>query len=717
MAAIGSIRKHSTLLLIIVAVALLSFLVNPGSKLFQRDNTSEKFIVVGKEHLTHEFYMHAYNARKEQMKEQAERTLLPEEEFQINEQLYNMLIDSVLYAIQANNLGITVTNDELNDLVAGPHPHQYAAQFFNQGNGYDMRLAQQFLDNMEQFDSVARVRYMELEAYIEKEALSNKYLNLLAKAYYMPKAFARKVQEENSWKADLEIVQVPYSSPLISDDNITVDDKDLKKWYDANKYRFKQEKEQRVVDYVMFPIQPSEIDLIEIEKNVMDMYEEFTQTEEPKLFVNRMPSSRFDSTYFKMGELPMEIDSALFFAPVGTFVPPYIDRDNMWTFAKLLAAEMRPDSINISSFIIANYGMQNSPREKEESDKIVDTAYAMAMAGIDFHQVAQQYSDVQIPENPEQFSEWIEDASQFEFAQTLFDTLYKSSPGAIVKYELPNITYLFKINEKTAAQRKIQVAIGRKLIEASTETVENIESAANNFANGTDSYEKFSEAVIKHNLNKRTFDRVEKMTYALPGTNGNGCREIIKWIYDEKTNKGDVSQYALDNMFVVVVLKDIYPEGYKTLENEQVKSTAEMMAKRDKKLEMLEEMLKKTLSEQSSMTKIAAKYETEVDTATVSFADRNLSRFGPEGKMIGQIFAQRDAKTAVYKGEMGVYVVKINKFDMPTLDIESSNLSENMYIQQNARMYQDRILNPQNSTVTKSLKKLYKIEDNRYIVF
>jgi len=286
-----------------------------------------------------------------------------------------------------------------------------------------------------------------------------------------------------------------------------------------------------------------------------------------------------------------------------------------------------------------------------------------------------------------------------------------------VKYELPNITYLFKINEKTAAQRKIQVAIGRKLIEASTETVENIESAANNFANGTDSYEKFSEAVIKHNLNKRTFDRVEKMTYALPGTNGNGCREIIKWIYDEKTNKGDVSQYALDNMFVVVVLKDIYPEGYKTLENEQVKSTAEMMAKRDKKLEMLEEMLKKTLSEQSSMTKIAAKYETEVDTATVSFADRNLSRFGPEGKMIGQIFAQRDAKTAVYKGEMGVYVVKINKFDMPTLDIESSNLSENMYIQQNARMYQDRILNPQNSTVTKSLKKLYKIEDNRYIVF
>jgi len=719
MAAIGSIRKHSTLLLIVVAVALLAFILGDFSRKGRGVKIYEKFIVVGKEYLSHEQYTNAYNARKESVKERMERSLTPKEDFEINEQLYNELVDSILFAMQANSLGITVTDKELRDLVAGPQPHQYAAQFFSQGSGYDMRLAQNFLDNMDQYDSLSKARYLELEAYVEKEVLINKYLNLLTKAYYMPKAFTRKMQEESSWKAELEIVQVPYSSPLVSDDKITVSDQDLKKWYDANKYRFKQEQEQRAVDYVIFPIQPSEADLIEIEENVMNMYEEFMQTDEPKLFVNRMPDSRFDSTYCKVGELPHEIDTALFFASVGTFVPPYIayvDGKDMWTFAKLLAAETRPDSVNISFIVVADYGLQQEiRRKKEESEQIVDSILLALKFGVDFYEIAEKYSDYPITQMPDSGRIWLEDGiAPYIFGSNIFDTIYSFNPGAIIKREIIGATLFIKLHEKTAAERKIQVAIGRKSIDASTETIETIESAANNFANGTDSYEKFNEAVIKYNLDKRSFDRVEKMTYALPGTGGSNCREPIKWIYDDKTQKGDVSQYPLENMYVVVVVKDIYLKGYKTLDNEQVKATAEMMAKNDKKAEMLEEILKKSLSESASIAKIAEKYNTEVETAIVSFADRNFSRFGPESKIIGQIFAQKEANTAVYKGEMGVYAVKINKFDIPTIDIESSAANDDMYVRQAAMRYQDRILN---GGGTRALKKMYKIEDNRYKIF
>jgi len=198
----------------------------------------------------------------------------------------------------------------------------------------------------------------------------------------------------------------------------------------------------------------------------------------------------------------------------------------------------------------------------------------------------------------------------------------------------------------------------------------------------------------------------------LPGTTGNGCRDIVKWIYDEKTKKGDVSQvYSLDNMYVVVVLKDIYEEGYKTLE--QVKEYAEAMAKQEKKIDMLAELLKKSLAETASITKIAEKYETEVAEATISFGDRYFSRFGPENKVIGQIFAQKDTKTAVYKGDYGVYVVKINKFETPTIDIENSKSASDMYIQQNTMMYQNRVAREG----VKALKKLYKIVDNRFHTF
>ena len=106
MAAIGNIRKHSTLLLIFVGVALLAFIVGDRAASGFRSGQSwvEKFIVVGKEHLTYERYMSDYNARKELIKERAEHTLTPEEDFQINEQLYNELIDSLLFAIQGQTL-------------------------------------------------------------------------------------------------------------------------------------------------------------------------------------------------------------------------------------------------------------------------------------------------------------------------------------------------------------------------------------------------------------------------------------------------------------------------------------------------------------------------------------------------------------------------------------------------------------------------------------
>jgi len=106
MAAIGRIRKHSTLLLIVVAVALLAFILGDFTRKGGRTSIAEKFIVAGKSRLSHEQFMNAFNARKEQIKAQRpEQPLSPEEEFQVNEQLYNELLDSMLFAMQTNAFG------------------------------------------------------------------------------------------------------------------------------------------------------------------------------------------------------------------------------------------------------------------------------------------------------------------------------------------------------------------------------------------------------------------------------------------------------------------------------------------------------------------------------------------------------------------------------------------------------------------------------------
>ncbi len=708
MAVIGSIRKHSTILLIIVALALLAFLLGDFARKGNNNKIYDKFISVGNEDISYFTYMNKYDQYREIQKANNEgHNLSTEEDFRLGMQVYDELIDSVIFAKQAGYLGITITPEELRDLVAGPNPHQMLAQLFSDGTGYSMQIAQQFLDNIENYDSALVNYYMQIENYIEKETFHNKYLNLLSGAYYMPKAFAQKVTDEASLKADLEVVQIPYSSELVSDDKISFKEADLKKCYEENKYRFKQDEEYRDVEYVIFNIEPSETDLKNIEEDVHQLFEEFTKTDRPDYFVNRLVDSRYDSAYVKRGVLEPGIDTLLFDAPVGTFVEPYIDGE-YWKFAKLLSSQIRPDSINVSFIVIGNQGTQNSPRKKEDSQKLVDTAYAMVMMGADFYTVAKQYSDQPIPEDPALSRIWIEDGSGSE--QMFFDTLYKSAPGSIVKYEMPYQTYIFKINERTSMEHKIRVAMGRKQIAASKETINNIESAANNFVNGTDTYQKFADAVVANNLNKRTNDRLVKMSYTLPGIREGG-REVVRWIFDKNTEKGTVSHvFSLEDMYVVVVLKDIYPEGYRTLAQEQVRTQIEAMVKRDKKAEKLEEILKQALAANTSLNTIATNNNTTPSTVNVAFSDRNFGHYGPEIKVIGKIFGgSSTGKTEVLKGEMGVYAVKVNKIDVPTLDATNANNNNvSMMIQQNTMMYQNRVVN----NGTRALRKMYKIKDN-----
>ncbi len=715
MAAIGSIRKHSTLLLIIVALALLAFLLGDLSGNNRGNKVYDKFITIGNQNISYNDFLDKSDMTKNIMRRlNGIQQFTPDQDFQLGIQAYDELVDSVILAKQTAYLGITITADELRDLVSGPNPHQLAQQFFSAGEGvYNMQAAQQFLDNMDQYDTTTIFYYMSyIEPTIEKDAFMSKYFNLLTGAYHLPKAFAEKMANESMLKSNIELVQIPYSSSLASDDKISFTEEDLKACYEKNKYRFKQDEELRSVEYVMFNIEPTEEDLRNIEEEVNTLFEEFKVADRPDYFVNRLIDSRYDSSFHKLGELGQGIDTLLFNAPDGTFAEPFIDGE-YWKFAKLLSSQSRPDSVNITLIGIAHNGMdQNSPRKKEESDKIADTAYMMARIGMDFYEVAKQYSDIPIEQQPDQGRFWMEDGKMDQLTQLFFDSLYMLPVGSIKRMDLPRYgaTYIFRVNEKTVPQRKIRVAIARKQITPSKETVNNIENKANNFVNGTDDYQKFKEAAVKYSVDPRINDRVMKMDYSLPGIQAGG-REIVRWIYGEETKKGMVSHvFTLEDMYVVAVLKDIYQKGYRTLEQEQVRSQVESMVKRDKKAELLENTLKQSLS--SGLSTIAANNNVTVDTITVSFADRNFGRYGPEGKVIGKLFASKEGSTDILKGDMGVYAVKINSFDVPSMDVSQSNQSNiEMIMMQNRMMNQNRFQNG-----VRFMRKIYEINDNMILV-
>ncbi len=713
MAAIGTIRKHSAILLTIVAIALLAFILGDFSK--RRTNTMyDKFLKISKSNISYNEYL----VQLEQMKERyrinsGQQNLSQQEDFEVGEALYNQLVDSVLIAEQSAYLGIMVTAEELRSAVSGPNAHEYAQRFFSDGTAYNMQLANQFLDNMDQYDSNVRKAYLDLEHYIERELATNKYVNLVTNSFYTPSAFIQKEEEENKLVATVDVLQVPYSNELVSDDKITITDNDIEKWYKENKYRFVQDKEYREVEYVIFKIEPTMTDLQNIENQVMEMYEEFATTDRPQDFVNRMPSSRFDSTYFKQGEMIPAIDTILFNAQEGTLVPPFVDGD-YWTFAKLLNVRMRPDTISVASFVITTENNQQISRTKEEYQAKLDSAIVAAKTMADFNKVSEMFSDYPMSQQPDSGRMILTDGEPT--TQYMFDSIIKGKVGDVFTFDVPmyGYTLVVKCEAQSTPIRKIQVAVGKKEITASQESIENLESQAHSFVNGLATIEAFDNAVTEQNLNKRSFAKVEPMTYNLPGMTANG-REIVKWIYDNKTKQGDISNvYALEDMFVVVALKGIYPKGYMSLEEEQIKNYAETMAKRDKKAAILQDLLKKDVQAGMSMTAIAEKYEVEEQKdIQTTFADYNFSHYGPEQKLIGKLFGQKNNEQFVIEGEMGVYLIKVNKIDVPSIEAKLDETKTSDMQAQYKMMFNNRVQRGLNTT----LQKMVKIEDNRSKVF
>lgn len=713
MAVIGKIRKHSVILLLIVAIALLAFIL--GDFIKPGNSGLKEFITIDKDKISYYDYMDKYNYYSGLLKENNAENI----EYEANNYTYNEMVDSIVLSKQLIPLGISVTAEELNELMAGDNPHPDARRFFGGPDGkYDKQIAQGFLANMEQYDSAVVAAYLYWETAIEKQTLLNKYLNLLGKSYYLPKVFARKLHEETEMKAHVQLTHVPYTNDLVSDDKIKFTEDDIKQWYEKNLYRFPQDQEMRNIDYVIFEILPSEQDLQEIENDIRQKYDEFLASAEPEIYINSMIDSRYDSTFFKQNELPSHIDTLLINAPIGTLVEPFIEGD-YWMFAKLLDVKNRPDSIHVNFIFVAKEGMQNAPRKGEESKLLIDSAFMALLAGQNFYEVANQFSDFKPDPQNDSARVWLADGSSEVFfdrstAQSLFDTLYQHVPGTMTKYESQFGTWIFIVNHRTTIEKKIQVAIGKRIIDASTETFDNIESAANNFVNGTDNYEKFDKKVKDLNLNKRNFERLTAMAYTIPGITSN-AREIIRWAFDEDTKKGTVSNvFHLDNVFVVATLKSIYPKGHMDLE--QVRTFAETMVKRDKKAEKLSTLLTASMAKSKNLQTIASQYKSTVDTVLVSFTDRNFGHYGPEPGLIGKIFAQKpQSGIQLMKGDMGMYVLNVVEIKMPSSLQMNNNQAQNteMQQQQQSMMYQNKV---QNSSMP-SLKKVYKIVDNRYKVF
>jgi peptidyl-prolyl cis-trans isomerase D len=701
MAAIGRIRKHSGLLLIIIGLALLAFIL--GDFVRKGQSHENKIAVIDGQKVSWNEFENRFKAAEEKFKQQSgKENFTSEETFQIREYAWNTLLREYLLTKQYEKLGIVVTEEEMNDLTIGKNPDPMIRQLFSdpETGAFNPAQVQQYMQNRDQAKPEERKFLDGVLKDIETNRYASKYNYLIAKSYYLPKPLAKKMYEDYSSNASLRVVQANYK--LIDDKTIKLTDEDYKKWYEDHKYMFEQPEEVRDIDYVIYDVVPTPADLKAIEENVAKMYAEFKETADPISYVNTLPDTKYDSTFFSKGKLPLSLDSLAFSASVGDFMAPVIE-NNEYLFAKVLDIKMRPDSIKASHILIQYDGARNAKtkRTKEEAKHLADSIMIQAKKATNmFAMFALKFSEYPTVKKDSGDLSWMTDGNPN--LQLFFDSLYTLNNNGIRIVETALGYHVMMVTDQTAAMKKVRLAIAKKDIEPSERTIQDVYSVANKFASENENTTKFNESIVKQGLAKRTADNTKAMEYTLPGVKDG--REIIRWAYDEKTEKDMVSQvFDVDGKYVVATLKDIKPKGFASLE--QVKPMIESLVKRDKKAEQLIEKMK---AKTSNPSELAAQFQTTVDTvANFSFGAMNLYNYGPEQEVIGAISAMKAGQVSKpLKGNMGVYVVYYDQFTPAPATTDYKMVSMQM-----ANMFAQRVSNETFNALQKSVKiKDYRVK-------
>lgn len=705
MAVIGTIRKQSGLLVIIVGVALAAFVL--GDFLSPRGGRQQSFNIaeVLGEEISYTYFDEKFEQNLEnQKRNQNKENFTQEEIFQIRQQTFDQIVQSIVLQNEYEKIGISVTADELFDQIQGENPHPYILQFFKdpQTQQYDPELVRNYIRQLDQMDPTSRGQWEQFTEAIKDDRYRTKYTSLITKGYFLPDTFLAMDFLERKTTATARLVGVRYNT--IADSLVTVDDEDLQDYYEKYKQDYKQE-ESRDIEYVIFDVRPSATDRKNIREDVFAIYEDFQTAENTTLFVNSESVNRYDSTFFKEGELPIRIDTALFNGEVGKFVAPYI-QDNQWHMAKLVDIQYRPDSMKASHVLISYQGAlradQSISRTREEARTLADSLLNIAKAAPDrIEEIAVSFSDD--PSSAENSGDlgWFADGSMvYPFNQAVLE----NPIGEVTLAESQFGFHIIKVTGKKDPTKKVRVAVIDIDVTPSQNTFQDMYAQASDFQGNATSPEAFDTLATNMGLQKRTATYLERMTNRIAGLDF--PRSVIQWAYLEDLESGAVSPvFTMEDKYVVAILTAIHEEGIPPLS--EVRDNLEPLVRTDLKGDVLVERMKKALEKTQDLEQLALSFGTKVDTAErITMATRNIAGYGNESNVIAKIFTMEPGEFAgPIKGNNTAFFVVLDEKSLPSPDEDNT-----IYRRQLLMNFQAKV---NNNSFINVLEEEADIEDNR----
>jgi peptidyl-prolyl cis-trans isomerase D len=699
MALISQIRKNSWILVVLIALGLIAFIA--------MDMTSGQQSAFGSSQTTlGEFDGQKLDYNQFSRVEQILYGNSSGDPYARKNQLWNYFLEEALVKEEAEELGLGVSITELKELQFGTNPSPIIQQRFMNPNTrqVDFQQLNQIKTAIEDGSINEDPRLIAFWAHQEKEIikdrLQSKLNNMVAKAVYTPTWMAEMGHSELNEPMDFLYVKIPFDE--IENSEVSLTDSDYKQYLKDNSATYKQDKETRKLEYVVFDVLPTAEDSAALRDKVAALIPEFEQAENDSNFVERNYGT-INGTFSTSAALSPLIADTVFSLPVGSVYGPYVER-TAYKLVKVLARQMIADSADTRHILIN----ADAPEAFLAAKKRVDSLENLITSGVaTFDSLAVQFS-----QDPGSASKGglYENVTPGQFVPEYNEVIFETGElNKLYKVRTSFGWHLIEVLERSSSQtERVKVAYIEETIVPSEKTQEDLYAYVLEFVGKNRDIETLRSTVAEDDdLEMEISSSLSRNDFSIGSLGGSqASRDMVRWAYN--ANVGEVSpeiysyqdpQTFYTNKLVVAALRSKQKAGLPAAAN--IKDEIELEVMNLKKGEILKGKISGT-----DLDAIASSFASQVDTArNVNFSATFVPGLGVEPAVIGEAFTLNQGETsAPIVGKTGVFVVKATRKteNNPAFNLPQTRRNISLPVQ-----------NGMSRNLIEAMKKNADIEDNR----
>ena len=658
MAVLQNIRvKFGLVISIIIALALLSFIIDPTTLSTALQSMSSKYDVGkinGKSVSYTDFQEDIQTFTTIHELTSGSSAQSEEQQQQIRDAAWQNLIDKYLFVKQAKAAGLNVGEAEMlaltsDEMTSDVLKSNYA--FLDQDGNYDPSILVDFVKSVDS-DATGRLRtyWNFLQNSIYNQQFYSKYASLFNTSNFQNDLMLNKAIADNNNTTDVSFVMLPFGYTM-TDTSVVVTNDEIKRYYDAHK-EFYRQSASRDIEYVVFEVVPSEKDITDANEKISAVYDEFSTTDNMKSFLLKNSDRPYSEYWYKDGELNAvnaDLNAFAFNAERNApKVSGIIQNGNTFYAGRVMDAAMVPDSAYVKHILL----------QGENAAHLADSLLTVVKNRGNFSNLAAMYSVDQSSAADGELGNigWMTQSYMIPGFESVIKEAEIGKPFILTtQYG----THVVLVSKKSKPVLKKQVAILEQSALAGRETYNEYYNKASRFAaiaNGT--LEGYRAAVDSMGVYSHVQNNVLESTSAYGAIDN--AKELTRWIFEAKKGKASKIVTVNNNYFFIAALKGIHEEGYATVAEaaETIRPTLYMEKLGAKKAEEVAAKIQGL----NSLEEIAEALGASVSTQTLSFGALQLQ--GVDPKFVGAAsVAPMNQICGPVAGNIAVYVFEVTGRD------------------------------------------------------